>query len=165
MSGHGGLRVVPLTAGLEPEANPDLAGDPILREDYVGFRNALVRVLQSFGTVGPVGELPIVDDWNGAASKREVGSCDPDFYVAPDPWNVCDRCVEVGLTGFTAPLVHSVAKLAALWPGWCVYLVFMRGALTIFGDRVLYEGSQFAGSSSIEDLETRLASNQTSLGR
>jgi hypothetical protein len=41
------------------------------------------------------------------------------------------------------------------FPGWCVYLALHEGGLTVFGDRILFEGTLFAGADSIDGLGTR----------
>jgi hypothetical protein len=41
------------------------------------------------------------------------------------------------------------------FPGWCVYFALTEGGLTVFPDRILYEGGLFSGSASIDDLGNR----------
>ena len=52
--------------------------------DFYTFRNSLLRVLQGHGTVGPMGEMPIREDWKASESAWQPAEADPEFFVVAD---------------------------------------------------------------------------------
>jgi hypothetical protein len=157
------IRVVPFSK--EEYTPADRSRGPLFTwREYYSFRNTLLRVLQSYGTVGPMGEMPILDDWESSEDAWPVATTDPDFFVVGDMWNDYDRWnrVEASPWLVTTTLLYDLIMMLQLWPGWCVYLALTQGGLTVLGDRILYEGELFAGASSIEELGQRCATSKES---
>src|SRR5258705_5757134 len=107
--------------------------------EYYLFRNALLNVLQPYGTVGPMGEMPILDDWDRSNDAWQGGASNPDFFVVADMRNEYDRWnrVEASPWLVNKALLHELIAMVRVWPGWCVYLALTKGGLTILGDRIL----------------------------
>jgi hypothetical protein len=150
------LRVVPFS---KDEYTPsDFSGPPLFTwREYYSFRNDVLRVLMFYGTVGPMGETPVLSDWEASEDAWQVGTLDPDFFVINDMWNEYDRWSPVdaapGLV--TAQLLRDLIAMVQRWPGWRVHIGLEQGGLTVLSDRILYEGELFAGASSIEELGKR----------
>jgi hypothetical protein len=157
-----GFRVVPFA---KQEYNPaDKSGPPLFTwREYYTFRNELLRVLQPYGTAGPMGETPILDDWEASEHAWRDGTSNPDFFVVSDMYNEYDRWnrVEASPWFVNTQLLHDLIAMVQQWPGWCVYLALVQGGLTVLGDRILYEGDLFAGASSVPELGERCASTRT----
>jgi hypothetical protein len=151
-------RVVPFS---KDEYTPaDHSGPPLFTwKEYYGFRNDLLRVLRPHGSVGPMGEMPILDDWETSRDAWQGGADDPDFFVVAEMWNQYNRWnrVEAAPWLVSPTLLHELLVMVRRWQDWCVYLALMQGGLTVLGDRILYEGDLFAGASSIEELGQRCA--------
>ena len=156
-----GVRVIPFNTD-ECAAAPE-SGPPLFTwREYYTFRNALLRVLQRYGTVGPMGEMPILEDWEASESAWLAGTEDPDFFVVGDMWNEWSRWNRVEASPWltTTSLLVDVTRMLQMFPGWCVYFALTEGGLTVFQDRILYEGPLFAGSSSIDDVGSRCESTR-----
>jgi hypothetical protein len=151
-----GFRVVPFS---KEEYTPvDKSGAPLFTwREFYGFRNELLRVLQPYGTVGPMGEIPILEDWESSEKAWKGGTSNPDFFVVSDMYNEYNRWnrVEADPWFVTTPLLHDLVAMVRRWPGWCVYLALVKGGVTILEDRILYEGELFAGATSVEELGAR----------
>jgi len=156
-----GFRVVPFA---KTEYEPaDKSGPPLFSwREYYCFRNELLRVLQPYGTVGPMGELPIFDDWETSNEAWEAGTRNPDFFVVDDMYNQYDRWnrVEASPWFVTTRLLHDLVALVQRWPGWCVYLALTKGGLTVLEDRILYEGELFADARSVDELGEKCVAAQ-----
>jgi hypothetical protein len=99
-----------------------MSGPPLFTwREYYALRNSLLRVLNEFGSVGPMGEMPLLD---------------------------------------TTDLLVDVTRMLTMWPEWCVYFALTEGGLTVFHDRIRYEGALFAGASSIDELGRRCESTK-----
>jgi hypothetical protein len=109
-----------------------------------------------------MGELPILEDWESSEEAWEGGSSHPDFFVVSDMWNRWNRWnrVEASPWLIKTKLLSELVLMLEAFPGWCVYLALEKGGLTVFSNRVLYEGELFAGSQSMDDLETRCQSTR-----
>jgi hypothetical protein len=150
------IRVVPFST-VECPAAPT-SGPPLFTwREYYEFRNALLRVLRRFGSVGPMGETPLLADWESSEAAWQPETRDPEFFVVDDMWNEWSRWtrVEAAPWRVNANLLVDIVRMVRDFPGWCVYLALEEGGLTVFGDRILFEGTLFAGSDSIDDLGTR----------
>ena len=151
-----GFRVVPFA---QEEYTPaDKSGPPLFTwREYYGFRNGLLSVLQPYGTVGPEGEIPILDDWDASEKAWKGGVANPDFFVVSDMYNEYNRWnrVEASPWLVTTPLLCDLIDMVQQWPGWCVYLALEQGGLTVIADRILCDGDLFAGASSVAELGAR----------
>jgi hypothetical protein len=109
-----------------------------------------------------MGELPILEDWESSEEAWEGGSPHPDFFVVSDMWNRWSRWnrVEASPWLIKVKLLSELVLMLETFPDWCVYLALQKGGLTVFSNRVLYEGELFAGSQSMDDLETRCQSTR-----
>src|SRR5439155_14605253 len=84
------IRVVPFRKDECPAA--PTSGPPLFTwREYCRFRNALLGVLRAYGTVGPMGEMPIREDWGSAQAAWQSETSDPDFFVPDDLWNQWSR--------------------------------------------------------------------------
>jgi len=83
-----------------------------------------------------------------------VSRCIPISFVVADMWNRWDRWVriEAEATLIKPPLLHDLAITLSPFQEWCVYLALVRGGLTVFGNRILFEGSLFDGCCSVDDV-------------
>jgi hypothetical protein len=136
------FRVVPFA---RTEFTPaDHSGPPLFTwREYYGFRNDLLRVLKPYGTTGPMGEMPIPDEWEVSKDAWKIGASDPDCFVVADMSNEHDRWnrVEASPSLVTSQLLPDLIAIVQRWPGWCVYLALTPGGLTVLGDRILYEAT------------------------
>jgi len=150
------IRVVPFNAVECPPA--PTSGRPLFTwREYFAFRNALLRVLRRFGSVGPMGEMPLLSDRATSEAAWRFETAEPDFFVVDDMHNEWSRWnrVEASPWHVNASLLVSLVRMVQDFPGWCVYLALQEGGLTVFNDRILFEGAIFAGANSIDDLGTR----------
>jgi hypothetical protein len=152
------IRVIPFS---KSEYTPaDHSGPPLFTwREYYRFRNDMLSVLRGYGTVGPMGEMPILDDWETSRDAWQGGTDDPDFFVVADMWNEYNRWnrVEASPWLVNSLLLAELILTVRCWPGWCVYLALAQGGLTILSDVVMHEGDLFAGASTLEDLGRRCA--------
>jgi len=156
------IRVIPFSKQEFTPAN--MSGPPLFTwREYYHFRNLLLRVLQPYGTVGPMGKIPILDTWEESQAAWYVGVPNPDFFVPEDMWNQHSRWnrVEAEPWLVSTTLLHDLVVMVRDWPGWCVYLALIKGGLAISGDRILYEGDLFTGATSVEELARRCASTKS----
>jgi hypothetical protein len=104
-----------------------------------------------------MGEMPLLSDWESSEAKWQSETPEPDFFVVDDMWNEWSRWnrVEASPWHVNATLLADLVRMVQDFPGWCVYLALSEGGLTVFGDRILFEGALFAGADSIDDLGTR----------
>jgi len=123
------------------------------------FRNAAMDILSSYGTVGPTGKMPILDSYEESAKEWRGGDKKPDFFVVDDDMYGLSVRVEASWTLIKPALLEELAMFLKQCQEWCVYLALVRGGLFIFHDRILYEGTFFAGCCSVEDLYLRCSSN------
>jgi hypothetical protein len=156
MAGLNGFRVVPFKKDEHTPA--DKSGPPLYTwREFYSFRNELLGVLNLYGTTGPMGEIPLLDDWESSERGWKAGSSNPDFFVVSDMYNQYDRWnrVEASPWLVNTKLLHDLVAMVQRWPGWCVYLALVQGGLTVLGDRILHEGDFFAGASSVAELGER----------
>ena len=48
------------------------------------FRNAVLDILSPYGTVGPIGKMPILDTYEESTEEWRGGHDHPDFFVVDD---------------------------------------------------------------------------------
>jgi hypothetical protein len=121
------------------------------------FRNAVLDILSSYGTVGPRGKIPILDTWEESEEEWPWGLENADFFVVDaDMYGLSVR-VEAYWNFAKPALLEELAMFLTQCKEWSVYLALVKGGLWIFHDRILFEGTFFAGCSSIQDLYDRCA--------
>jgi hypothetical protein len=122
------VRVIPFSADECPRS--PTSGPPLFTwREFYGFRNAVLAVLRNYGTVGPMGELPIRLTWKWSKSAWEAGARNPDFFVVADMWNRWNRWhrVESAPRFVNTSLLNELASMVKAYPGWCVYLALQIG--------------------------------------
>jgi len=152
------VRVVPFAPNEYTPA--DKTGPALFTwQQYYSFRNEIVEALRRYGTVGPMGVMPILEEWELADSAWQAGDPKPKFFVVSDMWSDRSRWsrVEADPWAINLEALFDLLAIARRWPDWCVYLALVQGGLMILADRILFEGDLFAGSSSVEDLAQRCA--------
>jgi len=153
----GAIRVVAFSVEECPKA--PTSGPPLFTfEQFHTLRNEILSILSRYGTVGPNGKLCIPDS---VERSTEVwagnGTHNPDFYVVSDIWNYWSRWIriECGLHLIKKPLLDELAMTLLPLPSWCLYLALKEGGLTVFSNRILFEGPAFAGCSSVTEIYQR----------
>jgi hypothetical protein len=137
-----------------------VSGPPLFTfAQFHTFRNEILSLLSEYGTVGPNGKLHIRESveldtevWYGTGSRSPRN---PDFYVVSDIWNYWSRWVRIETTKpslIKPPLLDELIMILLTLPGWCVYVALGEGGLTVFDNRILFEGPLFLGSCSIDDI-------------
>jgi hypothetical protein len=121
------------------------------------FRNAVLDILSSYGTVGPIGKMPILDTYEESAEKWRGGAENPDFFVVNDDMYGLSVRVEAAWTLAKPVMLEELAMFLKQCKEWCVHLALIKGGLWVFNDRILFEGSFFSGCSCVEDLYHRCA--------
>jgi hypothetical protein len=121
------------------------------------FRNAVMDILSSYGTVGTVGKMPILETYEESRDEWRLGAKDPDFFVVDDGMYGLSVRVEADWKLAKPALLEELAMFLTQCKEWSVYLALIKGGLWVFHDRILFEGTFFAGCSSVEDLYDRCA--------
>lgn len=121
------------------------------------FRNAVLDILSSYGTVGPMGKMPILDTHEESEEEWRGGDVHPDFFVVDDDMYGLSVRVEASWTLAKPALFEELAMFLTLCREWCVYFALIKGGLFIFHDLIMYEGTFFAGCKSVEDLYRQCA--------
>jgi hypothetical protein len=126
-------------------------------QQFHTFRNAVLDILSCYGTVGPTGKMPILDTYEESVDEWHGGDAKPDFFVVDDDMYGLSVRVEASWTLAKPVLFEELAMFLKQCKEWCVYFALMKGGLFIFHDRILYEGTFFAGCRSVEDIYRRCA--------
>jgi hypothetical protein len=121
------------------------------------FRNAVLDILAPYGTFGPRGKMPILDTYEESEEEWSWGARNPDFYVVDVDMYGCSVRVEANWSIAKPALLEELAMLLSQCQEWSVYLALIKGGLWVFHDRILFEGTFFAGCTIVEDLYTRCA--------
>lgn len=121
------------------------------------FRNGVLDILSSYGSVGPSGKMPILDNYEESQNARHSSESNPDFFVVDDDMYGMSVRVEAACTLSRPVLLEELTMFLKQCKEWCVYLALIKGGLWVFHDRILFEGTFFAGCSSVEDLYHRCA--------
>jgi hypothetical protein len=153
------VRVVPFSVTECPQS--PRSGPPLFSwREFYSLRNALLLVLNRYGTTGPMAEVPILGTWELSENAWKRGAHKPDFFVVDDMYNEWDRWhrIEASPSLVNDDLLSELVALLLSWPDWCLYIALTVGGLTVFRDRILYEGKTFDGSGSIADLAARCGS-------
>ena len=143
--------VVPFTES----AAESLHGGYIREVHWIQFhrwRNAVLRVLRQYGTVGPMGERPI---GRGASGRHwQVESSDPDFYVVDDQWSTGQKWihVETEVDFLARELLSALAATLHVDKEWAVHLLCDEGNLLVFCHTILVDKPLFQACASLEDI-------------
>ena len=107
-------------------------------QEWHTFRNAVLDILSRYGSIGPLGKLPILDtyeeswnQWHGATNK-------PDFFVVDDDMYGNSVRVEASFALVKPPLLDELLVLLTLLRDWSVYLALKKGGLWVFRDMVFF---------------------------
>jgi hypothetical protein len=136
-------------------------GNPI--EGGIGWRlfhcvrNAVVRVCQTFGPTGPMGERPLGNDDDLASQgKWPLGDRDPVYWVRDDQYNAMDGYVYVDVNrkdGMSEEWLSAIAQCVATHKPWAVCISNLStGYIIVFCDRILVTGEVFVDCRSVEDV-------------
>lgn len=147
------LRVMEFSREVCPFSNRDHTW-----QQFHMFRNGVLDILSSYGSVGPLGKTPILDSYEESYYASRGGNRKPDFFVVDDDMYGMSVRVEASWTLAKPVLLEELAMFLTQCKEWCVYFALIKGGLWVFHDRVLFEGTFFAGCSSLEDLYQRCAS-------
>jgi hypothetical protein len=126
------------------------------------FRNAVLDVLSSYGSVGQMGKMPILDSYEESQDDWHPSNRKPDFFVVDDDMYGMSVRIEACCSLAKPVLLEELAMLLTQFKEWCVYLALIKGGLWVFHDRILFEGSLFADCRSVEDLYHRCALGEDS---
>jgi hypothetical protein len=126
-------------------------------QQFHTFRNGVLDILSSYGSVGPLGKTPILDSYEESYYASRGGKTSPDFFVVDDDMYGMSVRVEAACTLAKPSLLEELAMFLKQCKEWCVYLALVKGGLWVFHDRILFEGTFFAGCCSVEDLYLRCA--------
>lgn len=148
-----GVRVVALS---REECLFDKTREHTWRE-WHSFRNYVLERLSRYGTVGPMGKMPILDTHEESDDAWQGANENPDFFVVDDDMYGNSVRVEADCTLVKPPLLHELLMLLAHWRDWSVYLALIKGGLWVFADRILFEGDFFVNCCSLTDLYHRCA--------
>jgi hypothetical protein len=131
-------------------------------QQFHSFRNQVFDVLASYGTVGPMGKMPILDTYEESEDDWHVSNHKPDFFVVDDDMYGMSVRVEANCSFANPVLFEELAMLLKQFQEWCVYLALVKGGWWVFHDRMLFEGPLFAGCRSVNDLYLRCAGVENS---
>ena len=134
-------------------------------QEWHSFRNAVLDILSRYGSVGPVGKLPIRDNYEESTNEWHVATREPDFFVVDDDMYGNSVRVEASSALVKPPLLDELLMLLAPLPDWSVYLALIKGGLWLFRDRVSFEGDFFGACRSVTDLHHRCALGADALSR
>ena len=125
--------------------------------DFYNFRNQVIRLLGTFGTAGPLGEVDLSADEEGQPCFSPEIVEEPDYFVVDDMYNEHDKVSMVGCTParIDAVVIESFAAMMRLFPGWRVHFALGDSGVVISSDAVLVGGRRFWDCGSIVELSER----------
>ncbi len=125
---------------------------PVTKREFRECRNAIVRTLARFGSVGPTG---VVNDDDNEAER--FGGIDANFYIIDDQYNDSDRIhfLEVEPKWITEPVLDALGATLSKYSGWCAHIALGDSALDVFADRVVTGGRRFWDCDTVHSLEQR----------
>jgi hypothetical protein len=126
-------------------------------QQFHTFRNGVLDILSSYGSVGPLGKVPILGSYEKSYYASRGGNASPDFFVVDDDMYGMSVRIEGACTLAKPAVLEELAMFLKPREEWSVYLALVRGGLWVFHDRILFEGVFFAGCRSVEDLYRRCA--------
>src|SRR5579863_5832212 len=78
-------------------------------QQFHTFRNAVLDILSSYGTVGPTGKMPILDTYEESVDEWQGGDPKPDFFVVDDDMYGLSVRVEASWTLAKPVLLEELA--------------------------------------------------------
>jgi hypothetical protein len=100
-------------------------------QEFHTFRNKVLEILSSYGSVGPAGHLPILDSYEESIDAWQMGDPTPDFFVVDDDMYGLSVRVEAVCTFAKPVLFEELTMLLKQFQEWCVYLAAVKGACGI----------------------------------
>src|SRR5438094_7324178 len=91
------------------------------------FRNGVLDVLSSYGSVGPSGKMPILDTYEESNNDSHVIDSKPDFFVVDDDMYGMSVRVEATWTLAKPVLLEELAMFLTQCKEWCVYFALGKG--------------------------------------
>ena len=88
-------------------------------QQFHTFRNAVLDILSSYGSVGPLGKMPILDSYEVSQGDWHVGDPNPDFFVVDDDMYGMSVRVEAACTLAKPVLLEELARLLKQIPKAC----------------------------------------------
>ncbi len=126
-------------------------------QQFHAFRNGVLDVLSQYGSVGPMGKMPIFGTYEESNDAWRAATEKPDFFVVDDDMYGMSVRVEASCILAKPVLLEELAMFLSQFTEWCVYLALIKGGLWVFHDRILFEGGFFSGCGSVADLYYRCA--------
>lgn len=126
-------------------------------QEWHSFRNAVLDILSGYGSVGPMGKLPILESYEKSQNEWHFATRQPDFFVVDDDMYGNSVRIEASSALVKPPLLNELLMLLVPLCDWSAYLALIKGGLWVFRDRVLFEGDFFANCGSVADLYHRCA--------
>ena len=146
------LGVIPFARDVCPFSNRDHTW-----QQFHTFRNGVLDVLSRYGSVGPMGQMPILETYEESNDAWQAAANKPDFFVVDDDMYGMSVRVEAACVLVKAVLLEELAMFLTQFREWCVYLALVKGGLWVFHDRILFEGNFFTDCRSLKDLYYRCA--------
>jgi hypothetical protein len=107
-------------------------------QQFHTFRNGVLDILSTYGSVGSMGKRPILDSAKESEDEWHISNRKPDFFVVDDDMYGLSVRVEAAYT-FAKPVVlEELVMLLKQFEEWCVYLALIKGGLWVFHDRILF---------------------------
>jgi hypothetical protein len=131
-------------------------------QQFHTFRNGVLDILSSYGSVGSMGKRPILDNAEESEDDWHISNRKPDFFVVDDDMYGMSVRVEAACALVKPVVLEELVMLLQQFEEWCVYLALSKGGLWVFHDRILFEGPVFAGCCSVKDLYRRCALGEDS---
>lgn len=113
-------------------------------QEWHSFRNSVLDVLSHYGSIGPMGKLPILETYEESSDEWHFATRKPDFFVVDDDMYGNSVRVEASSSLVKPPLLDELLMLLGPLRHWSVYLALIKGGLWLFEDRILCEGDFFA---------------------
>jgi hypothetical protein len=109
-----------------------------------------------------MGKRPILDSEEESEADWHISNRKPDFFVVDDDMYGMSVRVEAACALVKPVALEEFGIFLKQFEEWCVYLALIKGGVWVFHDRILFEGSFFAGCGSIKDLYYRCALGEDS---
>ena len=98
-------------------------------QEWHSFRNAVLDILLRYGTVGPLGKLPILETYEESTNEWRAANRKPEFFVVDDDMYGNSVRVEASAALVKPPLLDELLMLLIPLRDWSVYLALINGGL------------------------------------
>jgi hypothetical protein len=98
-------------------------------QQFNTFRNGVLDILSSYGSVGPAGKMPILDSYEESQDARYGGESNPDFFVVDDDMYGMSVRIEAACTLSRPVLLEELSMFLKQCKEWCVYLALIKGGV------------------------------------